>query len=632
VSWEHGLTRRQALQRGGAGVLALGLAGCGGTSGGRPGGAGGRAEGPGGGPGRRLEWILDMALDTPGEPPVQSAFKDPHTLARYGYDGRVVADWRPPTAAVTYESLDPGLLPRGSDARAWIDATAAQIDATTRALRAAGLKALYHTDMILLPNALVDRYGAELKDARGRISLERELTRRVVRIALAEAFARFPHLDGLVVRTGELYLQDLPYHTGDDPITSGPASHVALVELLRTEACERRGKLILYRTWGFDGFTTSPPYYLSVASRVAPHPLLAFAIKHTAGDFWRTVPFNPTLGIGGHKQVVEVECAREYEGKGAHPNYIAHGVIDGFEEEPAGAGPTGLAALAGKPTFAGVLTWSRGGGWRGPHIEDELWCELNAWVVSRWAQDRGPSEQTVFAQWAAEQGVEGAAASRVRRLALLSARAILHGHYSTVLRLRNLAWMRDEFLGGSDEDLAADFASIAHRRVGARVLQEKAQASALWREITALASSIALADGARTRYLRTSSRYGALLYAIVGHGWEVMLRGVEGDRSGRYDRAAMAASIAAYDSAWRAYSALEGAATRYVPFSFLPADGPRSDPGIDRLHGMGPSVGRYRRMLEGSRPPRSPASAPGPSGASVGAPTGRAGRPSATRG
>ena len=44
------------------------------------------------------------------------------------------------------------------------------------------------------------------------------------------------------------------------------------------------------------------------------------------------VPFNPCIGIGKHQQVVEVQCQREYEGKGAHPNYIAKGVIDGFEE------------------------------------------------------------------------------------------------------------------------------------------------------------------------------------------------------------------------------------------------------------------------------------------------------------
>ena len=44
------------------------------------------------------------------------------------------------------------------------------------------------------------------------------------------------------------------------------------------------------------------------------------------------MPFNPTLGIGRHRQIVEVQCQREYEGKGAYPNYVVKGVVEGFEE------------------------------------------------------------------------------------------------------------------------------------------------------------------------------------------------------------------------------------------------------------------------------------------------------------
>ena len=40
---------------------------------------------------------------------------------------------------------------------------------------------------------------------------------------LREVFARFPGLDGLVVRTGETYLQNVPFHTGNNPITEGTA-------------------------------------------------------------------------------------------------------------------------------------------------------------------------------------------------------------------------------------------------------------------------------------------------------------------------------------------------------------------------------------------------------------------------
>lgn len=63
--------------------------------------------------------------------------------------------------------------------------------------------------------------------------------------------------------------------------------------------------------------------------RVEPHPNLLVAVKHTQLDYWRTVPFNPTIGIGHHRQIIEVQCQREYEGKGAYPNYVGQGVING---------------------------------------------------------------------------------------------------------------------------------------------------------------------------------------------------------------------------------------------------------------------------------------------------------------
>ena len=57
-----------------------------------------------------------------------------------------------------------------------------------------------------------------------------------------------------------------------------------------------------------------------------------FSIKHTALDFWRHVKVNECLTRGKHPQIIEVQCQREYEGKGAYPNYVMDGVINGFEE------------------------------------------------------------------------------------------------------------------------------------------------------------------------------------------------------------------------------------------------------------------------------------------------------------
>jgi hypothetical protein len=478
--------------------------------------------------------------------------------------------------------------------------TAAAIDARIQVIQAAGLKALYFTDLIIFPRRLLELYGDQVLDGAGRISLDQPATQDIHRLMLAEVFERFPSLDGLVIRTGETYLQNLPFHTGNDPITRGADSHLILLGILRDEVCVKRGKLLFYRTWSFDGFHTDPSYYLSVTDRVAPHPLLTFSIKHTKGDFWRTVPFNPTLAIGRHPQIVEVQCQREYEGKGAHPNYIADGVINGFEELRSRPRPIGLVDIRGKANFRGVWTWSRGGGWRGPYISNELWCELNVYVISHWAQDVTRSEASVFDDYMNRIGLHGSHRDRFRALALLSATGVLHGHYSTVLRLDNLTWTRDQFLGGSDQDLVRDFQRIHQVRHAHRVLAEKAYAASVWQEIARLAGAVAFPGRAEREYLRVSSRYGLLLYAIIYHGWAVMLKGFEGDRTHRYDEGAIAQHLVAYDQTWRAYQELQrtqrSCASLYEPYGFGPQDS-RGLYNADPTHGMKPSVDRYRPLI-----------------------------------
>ncbi|MHB8491819.1 MAG: hypothetical protein ACYDA6_06360, partial [Solirubrobacteraceae bacterium] len=142
--------------------------------------------------------------------------------------------------------------------------------------------------------------------------------------------------------------------------------------------------------------------------------------------------------------------------------------------------------------------------WNGPSIADERWCDMNAYALSQWALDRGPSERAVFDSYAARMGLRGIGARRLRRLAELSGAAVLHGQYSTLTRLRNLAWARDEYLGGSDLDLAEDFAAILERGLGTAILAEKAHAVELWREIVRLADAIAPPGSGADPYIPVS--------------------------------------------------------------------------------------------------------------------------------
>jgi hypothetical protein len=551
----------------------------------------------------RLDWLMDMVSHNPGEPLTESAYNDPAVLATYGHNAQVVNEYRPPHTAITYDSFDERIFPAGSAAREWVLHNASEIEARIDRIHAAGLKALYFTDIIVLPKRLVELYGADVTDDEGRISLDRPLTRQLHRTMLTEVFDRFPGLDGLVVRHGETYLANAPFHTGNNPITRGVDSHLILLDILRDEICARRDKLLFYRTWSFDGFHTDPAYYLAVTDRVEPHPKLLFSIKHTAGDYWRTKPFNPTLTIGRHQQIVEVQCQREYEGKGAHPNYVGDGVLNGFEEYAGTDGPHGLADIRDHPNLRGVWTWSRGGGWRGPYIRDELWCDLNLSVISHWTRDPARDEASIFAGYGRRLGLSTLDQTRFRQLALDSAAGVLRGHYSLLFQVYN-EWTRDQFIGGSDKDLAEDFRDIYAAGLVDAALTEKADAVRIWTGIDRLARRIRSAEEPVREQLRVSARYGLLLHRIFHHGWGVTLTGFVGDQTGDYDTATIQAHLHGYDQAWADLTRLTEespvSATPYVPQSFGKQN-PDGTWDADPDHGMRQSVDRYRRWGQGLR-------------------------------
>lgn len=153
---------------------------------------------------------------------------------------------------------------------------AEQVRRNIKKAHAAGIKICYFTDIIVLPKKLVEIYHDEICDKQGRISFERPKTIEIHKLMFQELFETFPDLDGLVIRTGETYLNNVPYHTGNGPITNGIASHIKLINLLRSEVCVKYHKMVFYRTWSFGGMHDDPQYYLNVVNNIIPHPILYF--------------------------------------------------------------------------------------------------------------------------------------------------------------------------------------------------------------------------------------------------------------------------------------------------------------------------------------------------------------------
>lgn len=542
----------------------------------------------------KKRFVLDMVHHNPGEEPIESNFNNPQYLANYGYTGQVVNDFIFIHSTVTFDKLSKNIFPMGSPERAWLNRASTKIQNRIKSAHEAGIEIYYFMDLIVLPKKIVEIYGSEILDSNGKIDIHKSKTQEIHRLMLNEIFEKYPDLDGLVIRTGETYLHNVPHHTGNNPILRKEESHKVLINILREEVCEKYNKKIFYRTWDFGWFHTDPVFYKNVTDAIESHENLIFSIKHTKGDYHRTYKFNPTLGIGKHKQIVEVQCQREYEGKGAHPNYVMDGVINGFEEYANDLSPQSLSDLSDNPNFAGVWTWSRGGGWVGPYIQNELWCELNAYVMSAWANDPNSAEEQIFNSYMDKLGLEGESRVQFRELCLLSAKGVVRGHSSLKLPI-NVWWMRDQFMGGMDL-LKEDFDTIISKNMVEEILMEKEESAKIWDNIYLTAETIYLPDAQMMEYIKVSSKYGQLKYNIIKEGWTIMLLGYAGDLSGDLDMVRIQKSIERYDELWQAFEDLKEnnvqCATLYKPYSFY-----FQSPNYHLTMGMDSSVNYYRNKL-----------------------------------
>jgi hypothetical protein len=484
-----------------------------------------------------------MVHNNPGEAPYESKFNDPEVIKKMGYNGKVFFLFESAQLAVNWDDVDPDILPKGSPERKWTDAKAKLINYDYSNCKVAGLQVFCQSDLILFPKRLIEKY--DMSKTFG--DPNNELTQKYLRILLRKMFSQFPQLDGIVVRIGETYLQDAPFHKGNIQNKSYPEKTIIpLINLLRNEVCVKLNKKVIFRTW--YSFDVDSSVYKKVCEAIAPHPNLVFSVKYCEGDFHRGNPFSKILGLGNHKQLIEVQCAREYEGKGAYPNYIAHGIIEGFEEHAPLRNigkPASIRDISKKQDMlAGIWTWSRGGGWEGPYITNELWCDLNAWVMAQWANHPSESEESIFRRYATSQlKLKSNDVDKFRKLCILSQDAVIRGRRSVTQDI-DTWWTRDEYIGWPQ--LPADSSSVKI------ILTEKDEAVKMWTEIVRLASEIQFVDETTKNYALTSSRYGLYLYQIYRAIY--YLSAIE---SGLLDRTLTSQWIKVYDNAWSNFEKLK---------------------------------------------------------------------------
>lgn len=485
--------------------------------------------------------ILDMVHHNPGEAPYNTKYNNPAVIKEMGYNGKVYFLFESPALAINWESVDADVLPKGSEDRKWVDEKAAQIKKMHIACKEQGMAIYAMSDLVLFPKRLIKKFNIEKTFG----DPNNPVTEKLIRAQINEMFDQFPDLDGLVVRIGETYLHDAPYHLGAIKDKKSPENTIIpLINILKEEICENRNKQLIFRTWG--AFDVNLEAYMKVSNAVEPHENLIISVKHCEGDFHRANAFSKVIGQGRHRQIIEVQAAREYEGKGAYPNYIANGVIDGFEEYsrmPEERINSIKEFVETKPElYAGVWTWSRGGGWDGPYIKDELWCDLNSWVMAQWGQNTDKSEEFIFKRYATERlGLKGNDVAKFRKLCLLSSEAVVRGRNSTY-RDMNPWWTRDQ---GIAWPMVMKGALKQKRN-----LVQKDESVTKWKEIVKLAKSIDWQNEETKNHAIGSSEYGLGLYTI----YRALVYMKYADDNG--NKKQVQKWIKAYDKAWKKYNKL----------------------------------------------------------------------------
>ncbi len=491
----------------------------------------------------QFPYVFDMVHHNPGEVHFVTNYNNPEVIKSIGDNGKVFFLFESGVLGINWDSFDKDIFPAGSAERDWVTAKAAEIKKDYDAAKAAGLQVYCMSDLILFPKNLVTKYGMSSTFT----NIGDTLTQKMLREELRMMFRDFPQLDGIVVRIGETYMQDAPYHQGGILNKTSTSTIVPLIQILREEVCVKLNKRVFFRTW--NSFDTNLTTYNAVSAAIEPHDNLIISVKHCEGDFHRGNPFSKVLGAGRHKQIVEVQCAREYEGKGAFPNYIANGVIDGFEEYKNTMPTAPITSLkqlyASSPLLSGVWTWSKGGGWDGPYMTNDLWNELNTWVMSKWAQNPSRSEADIFNEYATQVlGLTGKSVAQFRSLALLSAAAVIRGHRSTFADI-DVWWTRDHYISAPP---ALPTNAVAQKRV----LDQKHEAVAMFQRIIELADSIEMPNKVNQDYMRVSARYGYYLHQIYAIAFDLKYLSLNA-LSGRPKIDSL---LVEYDAAWARYNAL----------------------------------------------------------------------------
>ncbi len=351
---------------------------------------------------------LAMILDNPGEQPHSTRYRDPAELRRLGYSDLIIY----PTTGLS-GLMGPDTLTT-PDYRRWVSQQYESVHATAAAAHSAGMGAWILYDAPSLAKELatpsmscVNHQPQVLCPASPELL---EMSGR----CLEDLLQRIDPVDGVVLRLGDSDAGKLPYLVGNDIYVPHCARCAALgradrlvrfITFFYNLVVEKLGKKLIVRGWNLrpGGMHDNPELCHRVIEQIPNDPRLILSFKFTQTDFWRFQKWNPSsLVCNGRPIIYELQCQREFEGKGAVPDWQAPLWRDGMPEVP---GAMGLAEVASKVNLAGLWAWVRGGGWRGPYVsaDREWWIDANVVAVPQLAADPKADLDTLARNWIKER-------------------------------------------------------------------------------------------------------------------------------------------------------------------------------------------------------------------------------------
>lgn len=382
------------------------------------------------------------------------------------------------------------------------------------------LDALSMSDELVFPRALIGRpYSAKmLKPGSTRICFCANKTWELYDAKYRELFNSFPGFDDVLIRLGENYAKDDYFgnvitdgRTWDDcPRCAGIPYNDRIATLInRTHDLVVRegGRRYIHRTWDCtdDKFHPNPQVYLDIVSKLNDKTNLYMSVKYTTTDFWRYNFPNPTIGIGGVPQIVEYQCQREYEGKGAYPNFISEELSEAYR-------------YALSKGVKGAWNWHHGGGWNGPHLKTDLWNEANIYVASHLMWNPEQSARSLAEEWAAMK-FGGSNAKAMADLLLLSDDAVLKTVYFRAYAekkkskwMPNENWVRDDVIYGNVGRLSRIYELVPDRVDD--MIAEKNESLAIVDRMIRIAATLRLKEPERSQVTQ-SLEYERKLFTVL---------------------------------------------------------------------------------------------------------------------